>query len=79
MTLSAKEIFSTVGLTILAIIMIVSGCALSFKSLAPYKIVTMRSMTFNKIINILEYIAIFIFVPGTISLYSAYIKSIINK
>ncbi|ABQ43521.1 structural protein [Tanapox virus] len=77
MALSTREIFSAIGITCMALLMIVSGGALAFKSLAPHRVISMRSVTFNKVITILEYIAILIFVPGTIALYSAYIKTLI--
>ncbi|AAR07402.1 46L [Yaba monkey tumor virus] len=77
MALSTKEIFSAIGITCMALLMIISGGALTFKSLAPHRIIVMRSATFNKILSILEYVAILIFVPGTIALYSAYIKTLI--
>ncbi|QDJ95019.1 IMV protein VP13 [Hypsugopox virus] len=76
MTLSGKEIISAVIITILTLTMIISGGALMFKSLAPYRVISMRSLTFMRVLTVLEYIAIFIFVPGTIALYSAYIKSL---
>ncbi|ABI99210.1 IMV membrane protein [Deerpox virus W-848-83] len=78
MALSAKEIFSAISLTLLALLMIISGGALAFKSLAPHRIVSMRSATFNRVISILEYLAILIFIPGTIALYSAYIKKLFS-
>ncbi|AAK85007.1 hypothetical protein [Lumpy skin disease virus] len=76
MALSTRETFSLITVTLLAIFMIVSGSALLFKSFAPHRFIMARSLTFDKILSFLEYAAIFIFVPGTVSLYSAYIKTL---
>ncbi|ASK51251.1 IMV protein (VP13) [Eptesipox virus] len=76
MALSSKEVVYAIIITILMLLMIVSGSALMFKSLAPYRVMQMKSLSFMRVLTILEYIAIFIFVPGTITIYSAYIRSL---
>ncbi|QHG62606.1 IMv membrane protein [Cetacean poxvirus 1] len=72
-----SDVLSAILLTILMIIMVVSGSALLFKAFASNRLIV--SFNINRIITILEYVAIFIMVPGTISLYSAYIKHVIYK
>ncbi|AAL69782.1 SPV043 putative IMV membrane protein [Swinepox virus] len=76
MTINTKDMFSLVSLTLLTIFMLACGGSLLFKTIAPHRLVITRSVTFNKVVNFLEYVAILIFIPGTITLYSAYVRTL---
>ncbi|AAF17923.1 gp041L [Rabbit fibroma virus] len=76
MALTAKEVISFIWMTLLFVVMLLAGSALLFKTYAPHKVVMTRSAAFMRVVNYFELVAILVFIPGTVSLYWSYVKSL---
>ncbi|QAV42297.1 m41L [Myxoma virus] len=76
MALTVKEVISFIGTTLLFVFMVLAGSALVFKTYAPHKVVVARSVAFMRVVNFFEFVAILVFIPGTLSLYWSYVKSL---
>ncbi|CCD83223.1 minor membrane component of the virion [Squirrelpox virus] len=75
----SHEVITAIGISVLMLVMVVSGCALMFKSLAPARLATIKSPAMYRVLTVLEFLAIIIFVPGTITIYAAYIRLLATK
>ncbi|AEN03642.1 IMV protein VP13 [Yokapox virus] len=74
----AITVFTAIGITILMILMVVSGIAIIIKDSAG-PLVAMKSVKYHQILTIIRHIGVFLYIPGTIILYAVYIKSLIVK
>ncbi|ABF23432.1 IMV protein VP13 [Variola virus] len=75
----AITVLTAIGITVLMLLMVISGTAMIVKELNPNDIFTMQSLKFNRVVTIFKYIGLFIYIPGTIILYATYIKSLLMK
>ncbi|AKJ93703.1 imv protein vp13 [Raccoonpox virus] len=75
----AITVLTAIGITVLMLLMVISGAAMIVKELNPNDIFTMQSLKFNRAVTILKYIGLFIYIPGTIILYATYVKSLLMK
>ncbi|AXN74866.1 putative I5L protein [Orthopoxvirus Abatino] len=75
----AITVLTAIGITVLMLLMVISGAAMIVKELNPNDIFTMQSLKFNRAVTIFKYIGLFIYIPGTIILYATYVKSLLMK
>ncbi|ABD97643.1 IMV protein VP13 [Taterapox virus] len=75
----AITVLTAIGITVLMLLMVISGAAMIVKELNPNDIFTMQSLKFNRSVTIFKYIGLFIYIPGTIILYATYVKSLLMK
>ncbi|AST09467.1 IMV protein VP13 [NY_014 poxvirus] len=74
----AVTVFTAIGITILMILMVISGVAIIVKDSAG-TLIAMKSVKYHQILTIIRHIGVFLYIPGTIILYAVYIKSLIVK
>ncbi|QGN68048.1 IMV membrane protein [Equine molluscum contagiosum-like virus] len=74
MALAGKDVASAVGLTVLMLLMVISGGALVARAVPPARVLTMRSAAAARWLHWLEIFAVILFIPGTITLYAAYVR-----
>lgn len=67
---------AAIGITLLMLLMVCSGIALIVNRVAPVRSVMMRYSRGAQALRILDVIAIIVFVPGTITLYSVYVRKL---
>ncbi|AWU47091.1 IMV protein [Sea otter poxvirus] len=65
-------------MTIIMLIMVISGGVMIFRTLAPTRMISFMAPTKARLLYVMEIIAVFIFIPGTIALYSSYIKALFS-
>ncbi|ALA62432.1 IMV membrane protein [Turkeypox virus] len=71
----AKETLIVIGLTILVIILVISGFSLILRLIpGVYSSVARSSFTGGKILRFMEIFSTLMFIPGIIILYAAYIR-----
>ncbi|AQY16974.1 TPA_asm: MC047L [Molluscum contagiosum virus] len=76
MALPGKDIVAAVALTVLMLLMVVSGGALVTKGIPPLRLLTLRSARAARAVAVLEVVAVVLIVPGTLALYSAYVRQL---
>nr|WCB86939.1 CPPV128 IMV membrane protein [Cooks petrelpox virus] len=71
----ARETLITIGLTILVVVLVITGFSLVLRLIpGVYSAVSRSSFTAGKVLRFMEIFSTVMFIPGIIILYAAYIR-----